>query len=477
MFFLWPIRTDSLVRRLPIITLSIIGLNALVFSISYPIEIKQEKIIIRLEEELREIEKKAFSPDNPTEIIKYAKDPKYLREKIRNREIELPEELWQKWKKKYDEFQEKMEGRVFKKYGFSPENFDFFTLFTSIFLHGSFTHLFVNIWFLWLVGLNVEDRWGRPFFLGFYLLSGVISDLVFMAITKVEGPLIGASGAIAGVMGAFAIQYYKSKIYFLFICFLPFIYRIIPLYAWFYLPLWFFTEILNAIYLTDYSNIAFWAHVGGFGFGALFAIILRLTGIEEKYLKPLVEDTLNLVDSKFGKAIEARSAGKIEEAENYLKEILKDNPSNIDAAKELIDIYVNRNKKEEASRIAKETFKKLRIGEKESSLILNFYEEILRKNKLLSVLSQFDFYFISQLYEKRENYIESAKVLASAYKINRKTDDAPYILLRLIRALALSGKEDILKKAILEMKNNFPEMKDKTIAILKEIKNGKRKSS
>ena len=407
-------------------------------------------------------------------IIEYARNPEVQRTKIKNREIMMSDELWEKWKGAYDDYEEAANRRVARKYGFISTDFDLATLITSVFLHAGFAHLLGNMWFLWLVGLNVEDEWGRPFFFGFYLLSGIVANLLFAAITNSDIPLIGASGAIAGVMGAFSIQHYKSKIYFLFFLIFPFIFKVLPLYAWFYLPLWFITQLFYAIYLTGYSNVAFWAHVGGFGFGVFVVIFLRYSGLENKYLKPLVEDTLNLMDLDFSKAVEARSAGKVDEAEKHLKEILLRDPSDLDAAEELIDIYNKAGNKKEARSVARETFRTLRMEKKDPALILNFYEGVLEEKDLISNLSPYDFYFISQLYDRRGQKGKAAKVLAVAYKENRDTNDAPYILLRLIRALAFSGNQKFLKKALFELQKKFPELKNKAIAILREVKNGQK---
>jgi membrane associated rhomboid family serine protease len=475
---IFPIKSESRVRRFPVVTVSLIAINVLVFLFSFPAMNRQEMAIREKGFELREIEYRTFSAEDPSAIIEYAseyaKDPVGLRERIEKREIFMSDELWEEWKKVYDEYQELKNKSIASKYGFVSNNFDLSTLITSMFLHGSIMHLLGNMWFLWLVGLNVEDDWGRPFFLVFYLLAGVVAALLYAAMTHSNVPLIGASGAIAGVMGAFAVQYYRSKIYFLFIWFFPFIFRIFPLYAWFYLPLWFVTQLFYAIYLSDNSPVAFWAHVGGFGFGIFVVAILRFSGLERKYLIPLVNDTLNLMDSDFSKAVEARSTGDTDEAEKHLQEILHREPSNLDAARELIDLYIKEGKKKEASSVAKETFRMLRMEKREPEVILNFYEGILEENKLISALSPYDFYFISQMYTKQAQHGEAAKVLAAAYKANRETNDAPYILLRLIKTLAESGNQKFFKKALREMQIRFPEMKNKTIAVLRQVKNGQK---
>jgi TolA-binding protein len=114
------------------------------------------------------------------------------------------------------------------------------------------------------------------------------------------------------------------------------------------------------------------------------------------------------------------------------------------------------------------------MEKKEPEVILSFYEDVLEGRNLISSLSPYDFYFISQTYGKQGQYSDAAKILAAAYKANRETNDAPYILLRLVKMLAQSGNQKFLKKALREMQKRFPEMKNKTIAVLRQVKNEQR---
>jgi membrane associated rhomboid family serine protease len=137
-------------------------------------------------------------------------------------------------------------------------------LFTSMFMHGGLWHLLGNMWFLWIFGDNVEDEIGRGSFLFFYLLSGVIAASVHVALNSRSGnPMVGASGAISGVLGAYLLLHPKAKVKMLFwIAF-------IRLPAWFYLLLWIGlqTLYLSNAHGTAASGIAYWAHLGGFGAG------------------------------------------------------------------------------------------------------------------------------------------------------------------------------------------------------------------
>lgn len=138
-----------------------------------------------------------------------------------------------------------------------------YSIFTYMFLHGGFLHFIGNMWSLYIFGDNVEDHFGAVRFLGFYLLCGIISGLChFLLNADSMMPTIGASGAIAGVMGAYFLLYPKARI----LTLIPII--IIPWFieipAFIFLGLWFFLQFLNAAGGSAGAGIAWWAHIGGF---------------------------------------------------------------------------------------------------------------------------------------------------------------------------------------------------------------------
>jgi membrane associated rhomboid family serine protease len=142
------------------------------------------------------------------------------------------------------------------------------SVFVSMFLHASFWHLAGNVWVLWIFGNNVEDAFGKLGYLLFYLVSGVVATAAFVASNPdATSPLIGASGAIAGVMGAYLILYPRARIVSVFpiLFFLP-----IALPAALFLLGWFVVQ-----FFVSGTGVAWQAHVGGFLFGAVVATLLR----------------------------------------------------------------------------------------------------------------------------------------------------------------------------------------------------------
>jgi len=138
-------------------------------------------------------------------------------------------------------------------------------LISSMFLHGSWMHLIGNLWFLWIFGNNVEDSMGHGRFLFFYLLCGLVAGISHVASDPTSGlPMVGASGAISAIMGAYLVLYPRARVHTLFIIII-FI-RVFPLPAWFFLLYWFFLQVASsAVQLPGGGGgVAFWAHIGGF---------------------------------------------------------------------------------------------------------------------------------------------------------------------------------------------------------------------
>lgn len=139
------------------------------------------------------------------------------------------------------------------------------SIFTSMFLHGGFLHLAGNMLYLWIFGDNVEDRVGRGRFLAFYLICGAIAALTqALPDTRSTVPMIGASGAVSGVLGAYLVLYPRANV----LVALPFLLVRVP--AVIVLGFWFAGQLSSSLLAQPGAGgVAFWAHVGGFVAGAL----------------------------------------------------------------------------------------------------------------------------------------------------------------------------------------------------------------
>jgi membrane associated rhomboid family serine protease len=163
-----------------------------------------------------------------------------------------------------------------------------FSLISFMFLHGGFIHLIGNMWSLYIFGDNIEDRLGPGRYILFYFSCGLASGLSHMLLNPQSNiPTIGASGAIAGVMGAYFLLFPAAKVLTLIpIIFIPWF---IEIPAFFFLGLWFLMQFINAAGShMEASGIAWWAHIGGFIFGMVFIKLFRLmpsTGVSTKMQK------------------------------------------------------------------------------------------------------------------------------------------------------------------------------------------------
>ena len=152
---------------------------------------------------------------------------------------------------------------------------DYFTLLTSMFVHGGFAHIAGNMLFLWIFGDNIEQRFGRVLYLLFYLGTGLAASYAHI-LTNAGSlvPSVGASGAISGVMGAYVLLYPLNRvrvfIWYLGITYLP---------AFIFLGVWFLMQVINGVAALSVptaqsSGVAFWAHIGGFAAGLVGGAVL-----------------------------------------------------------------------------------------------------------------------------------------------------------------------------------------------------------
>jgi membrane associated rhomboid family serine protease len=164
-------------------------------------------------------------------------------------------------------------------------------IFTHMFLHANWMHIIGNMWFLWIFGGDIEDRFGHFTYIGFYLLCGLVSGLTELTfLWGAHIPLIGASGAISGIMGAFLLLYPTSRI----LTGLFFVWVRVQIPAFVFTGIWFLLQFASGLdslnrrgpRVADTGGVAWWAHVGGFVCGFLLAIPKKLQGPGPAYYRP-----------------------------------------------------------------------------------------------------------------------------------------------------------------------------------------------
>ena len=357
-----PLRHENMQgRRWPVITIGIIALNAVIFLGTHWTmdrqapelgEARVHLILLAAMHPGLKVEGNAadfitsVKTKNPT-LWKEAQDPN--REvhdawdaKMRMQADEHPETLQDEMDSLAKRYEELSTTSILAKYAFIPAHQTVLSLVTANFLHGGWLHLIGNMWFLWLTGTILEDTWGRLIYPSFYMVAGILALQVHaLANPGSLTPTIGASGAIAGLMGAFLVRFPTTKIELGWLMMYRF-YRF-KVAAYWLLPLWLLMEILYGTVFGQDSGVAHWAHIGGFAFGAVIALGVRKSGLEQMAEKGIQDKIAWVSHPLLAEANEQMELGQLDPAAANLKKLLQEKPDSIDAYRMLQRIYWQKN--------------------------------------------------------------------------------------------------------------------------------------
>lgn len=337
----------STVRRLPWVCLGLLAANVVVFALTLlgggdaAVEEAADRVVAYLEEHPYLEPPDAFADDE--EFVEALEERRADHDRRRGRPVAS---ALQEEQRHLDElgraFQAALLARPTTRLGWVPARRDPVTMVTSMFVHAGWLHLIGNLLFLYVTGPFLEDVYGRVAFPALYAVSGLAALQAHTAHDPTSTvPLVGASGAIAGVMGAFLVRLGASRIHFLLLPFpvLPMIRVRLWLPAFVVLPLWFAEQVWYARQTEDASGVAWWAHVGGFLFGAAAALVMRLARFEERVVDPVVEGQIAITQHPgVEAALDARVAGNLAMARREIRRALKDQSDNLDAWAEAHEI-------------------------------------------------------------------------------------------------------------------------------------------
>jgi len=267
-----------------------------------------------------------------------------------------------------------LEEHPWYRFGLIPSAPTAIGLFGYMFLHAGWLHLIPNMVFLFLTGSFIEDRWGRGIYALFYIAAGVAAAALFVGkYPDMQGPLIGASGAMAGAMGAFLVCFARAKIKFFY--WLGIFFGTFSAPAWLMLPLWFANELFTASIMDAINpgggggGVAYWAHVGGFGFGVAAALAIRYSGIEERHSKKLGGEWICDHDSVHAAAAAARAEGRPEEALELLRFALEGDPEDPDLSLAFFQTAAGLGRVDEGVAVlAPVIWREVREGEREAAV-------------------------------------------------------------------------------------------------------------
>jgi len=242
--------------------------------------------------------------------------------------------------KDYEEWKASRPETLLGKYAFVPANPTPISYLTANFLHLGWLHVIFNMWFLWLAGFVLEDRWGRILYTIVYFVAGAAAMQVHAwANAGSSIPSLGASGAVAGLMGAFLMRFPFMKIK------IALFYRLravtFDAQAIWLLPLWLINEFVGTLWGAA-SGVAHWAHIGGFIFGALAALLLKVSGLEHKAnqaIEAKLDKDVLTADPAIEQAGTMMEQGDFDGAITVLKNYLATKPDALDACSMLQQAY------------------------------------------------------------------------------------------------------------------------------------------
>lgn len=358
----------STVRRLPWVTFTIMAINVVIFYVTLPVVAGQQEAVAKVGTQLElflQQNQELLADENVrkklTEVGAMSKvESDAIAAQLKSSpEIDAQYKEWLRSddaKKLRDELEQKLTAfrnasseTVWYKWGLAPNgNWKPYQLVTSAFLHGGSIHLFGNLIFFFAVAFSLEDLWGRPVFLGFYLL-GAAASCIPGIVSPAGVPSIGASGAISATMGAFLFRLPKTKIKLLCLHFwwirLLFgrkpIVVMIPGYI--YLASYFMAQVVYWYFdkkAGSISNVGYSIHIAGFIFGGAFAGMMKLTRYEETHINPKIEAMVSFSAAPaVTEALESLDKGDALTAERKLRSHLAKQPNDTNALLAAIQVY------------------------------------------------------------------------------------------------------------------------------------------
>jgi membrane associated rhomboid family serine protease len=246
------------------------------------------------------------------------------------------------------------DAETYARWGLIPKYPNFSGLLTHMFVHGGSAHLIGNVLILFLAGPPLEDRWGRPFFAGFYVVAGVFAGGFYTLMTPgSQAPLVGASGAIAALMGASLVRFWSTNIRFFYFFWAFRVFRgTFWAPVWAILPLWFLNNFVMARLADELgvvSQVAYWCHVGGFAFGVAFAYGMKHWEIEGRYINPAIESLVTVAhNAVIDEAMELRIQGQPESAYELLAAAAGEHPEDPDVVSAFWELACERKRTEDA---------------------------------------------------------------------------------------------------------------------------------
>ena len=390
-----------------------------------------------------------------------SRDAEFGRRLLNGEIITARQQTYPEWKKLRKEYDGMLSRVVFLVYGFKPASPSYVSAVTYMFLHGSVGHLLGNMVFLWLVGCALELGYGRLLYAAMYLFTGILSvSLYYLVYFTSAMPLVGASGAISGLMGAYTLLYGRRKIKVFYSLGFYFNYTRVP--ALVLLPLWIGNECYQ-LFFGGPSQVAYVAHLGGLASGALFGLMSR------KFLRKVVdqealpespgEERALLLDQALQKMAKLDMGG----ARVLLEQVLEKEPGNTKALTQLFHIDKLDPPSEQFHATTSRLLLRLCSDRAEHAFVHPLFHEYCRIAPRLR-LSQQLLCRIGSILAGQGHPEDGERILALLVRKDPKAAGIPTGILNLARAYLNMGKPDRGRRCLQIICQKYPESGESQIA-------------
>ena len=471
-------------NNLPLITIGLILINCLVYFIFQLNDQRRsyEALTFYFTSGLSEIEMpryiqyrdKASAENSEPQVLEQLTDEElwnlYLAmnsdtefiEKLRSDQIVTPHDAeyatWSQYRNQYEYMESKITSA---NYGLIPSQAKPLTFFTYMFLHGSFQHLLGNMVFLWLVGCMIEMGSGRFFCALTYVLTGLGAAALYCMMNPSSSIyLVGASGSIAGLMGAFCVLYGRKKVKFFYSLGFYFNYFRAP--AIIILPIWIAKEIYS-LYADDMGNVAYEAHLGGLISGALLGILGYLLFRNKNADLLQADEPADDISPLIEKALERVSQLDMEAGSRLLEQVLTKDPDHIAAMTHLFNIHKNNPQDPRFHEIARRLINRLTIDSSQHRSAGKIFEEYTKIAGRPCLTADLYLRMISVL--TGLGHPEQAEPILSMF-LKQKPDlpGIPQALLKLADGYRQKGVKQKYQRCLILLNKKYPDSAENQIA-------------
>lgn len=379
-------------------------------------------------------------------------DEEFTYELDRGRIITSASKDYQEWTALRAEYKKKLSKAAFYRFGFRPADWSVGTAFTHMFLHGGWGHLIGNMVFLWLVGCVLEMGCGRAVYLAFYFIGGVCA-VAFFGLLNLHSlrPLVGASGAIAGLIGSYMVLYGMRRIKVFYSLGFYFNYTTLP--ALVILPVWIGNEVLQN-FLDSYSGVAYMAHVGGLIGGAGLGLLNRLI-IRRVDTKVFDGDPKEKIPGLLEEAMRAMERLDTLTARKKLQEVLSLEPNHRQAVMQLYNVEKLKPKEQAYDEAAKRLMEHLSKDRSQSLELLRVFREYMSLSAKPEASPEL-LHKIGAALVTAGHAEDAEKIIVALLRQHPESRQLPRLILALARAYEGGKEHDKARRALRIILEKYP---------------------